>query len=473
MLVADKNFSLIVFGASGALAKYKIFPALYELALEGRMPDEYNVFGFARSELSNEDLRQIFRESVEKKYKDFDPKIVEMVAEKIFYFKGEYDVDESYLDFLNFIEGIEGENEERVRLAYFSVPPVVFEPIVKGLGENFKKSFVPIRLILEKPFGDNYESAKDLKNVLTRYFNQDEIYLLDHYLGKEGVFNLLALRYANPIFSYLLQGQNISNIQISALEEVGLEGRAGYFDQVGTLKDMVQSHLFQILAFLTMPIPRQFTTELVHKAKTQLLSSLYFDNEVGDFNRGQYESYLAEDGVDKNSETETFVALKVGLDNEEWGGVPIFLRTGKNLAKKWTGVVIEFKPHKNQEKFGIDNINRLLIQIQPQEKVEFFMYTKRGGDEMEFVPLTTGKPIYCTGDCMSEHGRLLLDVIKGSRLLFLDFPEIYESWRVVDGVKNCFKSNKSKLTNYRVNSFGPEEADELIQKYGFEWFNEF
>jgi glucose-6-phosphate 1-dehydrogenase len=473
MLVADKNFSLFVFGASGALARYKIFPALYELALEGRMPDEYNVFGYARSELSNEDLRQIFRESVAQKYKDFDAKIVDAVADKLFYFKGEYDSDEAYADFLQFVEGVEGTSNERVRLAYFSVPPVVFEPIVEGLGKVFKKSFVPIRLILEKPFGDDYGSSKELKRVLTKYFNQDEIYLLDHYLGKEGVFNLLALRYANPIFSYLLQGENIANIQVSALEEVGLEGRAGYFDEVGTLKDMVQSHLFQILAFLTMAIPRQFTTELVHKAKTQNLSSLYFDNGNGDFCRGQYEGYLNEADISKNSETETFVALKVGLDNAEWGGVPIFLRTGKKLAKKWTGVVIEFKPHKNQEKFGVENINRLVIQIQPQEKVEFYMYTKRGGEEMEFVPLTTGKPIYCTGDCMSEHGRLLLDVIKGNRLLFLDFPEIYEAWRVVDSVKNCFKNSGSALEVYKQNSFGPVESDKLIEKYGFKWFNQF
>jgi glucose-6-phosphate 1-dehydrogenase len=473
MLVAEKEFSLIVFGASGALAKEKIFPALYEMALEGRLEKEYKVFGFARTKMSSEDFRKEFIESVEKKVDGPNMKILRDLADNCYYFAGDYNSSKDYSDFLAYIESIEKSKNDRVRLAYFSVPPVVFEPIVKGLGSIFKKSEVPLRLILEKPFGSDLKSAKALKDLINIYFDHSEYYLLDHYLGKEGVFNLLALRYANPIFSFLLQGQYISNIQISALEDVGLENRAGYFDAVGTLKDMIQSHLFQILAFLTMNVPRQFESELVHKMKTLALDTMYFDSDISHVVRGQYDGYALEKGVAPDSKTETFVALKLGLDSPEWHNIPIYLRTGKKLAKKWTGVVIEFKPHQNQEKLGIKTINRLLIQIQPQEKVEFYMYTKRSGEELDFVPLTTGKPIYCSGDCTNEHSRLLLEAIRGDKLLFLEFAEIFESWKITDKVADLFAKDSVALNKYMSKDYGPIEADEMLARDGFEWFNDF
>jgi glucose-6-phosphate 1-dehydrogenase len=471
MRIADKNFSLIIFGASGALAKYKIFPALYQMALEGRMPASYNVIGFARTKKSHQEFREEFKESICSKNENVDMKILESVLDRVFYFTGNYDEESSYTELLKFTESVEGDTDEVVRLAYFSVPPVVFADVVEGLGATFKKSYAPIRLILEKPFGSDYAGAKELKAVLTQHFNQDEIYLLDHYLGKEGVFNLLSLRYANPIFSYLLQGKYISNVQITAFESEGLEGRAGYFDAVGTLKDMVQSHLFQILAFLTMNVPREFTTALVHKAKTQSLENIYFDEDPNNVVRAQYSNYKNESGVAVGSKTETYVAMKLGIDNPDWHGVPIYFRTGKSLAKKWTSVVIEFKPHQNQNKLHIEGVNRLVIEIQPQEKVEFYMMTKMGGEELSFVPFTTGKPIYCSGDCLLEHQRLLLDAIKGDRLLFLDFPEIYASWKQTDKVMNLFKSNLVDLVEYPCSSNGPKAADDLLARDGFSWFN--
>lgn len=473
MLVAEKEFSLIVFGASGALAKEKIFPSLYEMALEGRLEKEYKVFGFARTKMSSEDFRNEFIESVEKKIDRPDMKILRELAENCFYFAGDYGNSQDYSDFLKYVESIELNQKDRVRLAYFSVPPLVFDSIIQGLGKVFKKSSIPLRLILEKPFGSDLKSAKELKDLINSYFDPSEYYLLDHYLGKEGVFNLLALRYANPIFSFLLQGKYISNIQISALEDAGLENRAGYFDAVGTLKDMIQSHLFQILAFLTMNVPRQFDSDLVHKMKTLALDTMYFDAEKSHVVRAQYEGYKQEKGVLPDSKTETYVVLKLGLDSPEWHNVPIYLRTGKKLAKKWTGVVIEFKPHQNQQKLGIETVNRLLIQIQPQEKVEFYMYTKRSGEELDFVPLTTGKPIYCSGDCTNEHSRLLLEAIRGDKLLFLEFSEIFESWKITDKVADLFAKDSVALNKYMSKDYGPVEANELLAQDGFEWFNDF
>jgi len=470
MLTAESNFSLVIFGASGSLARLKIFPALYQLALEERMPQDYLIVGYGRSDLSSEEFKNEFSDAVKDYYEDVDEDVLKELVESVNYVSGQYDSHEDFEKLGDFLDENE-ESKDRVRMAYFAVPPTVFDNVIECLSATLHKSDVTLRLILEKPFGTNLDSAKELKKKLSA-FDKRNVFLLDHYLGKESVFNLLYLRFVNSIFSYLIQGQYVANIQITAMESVDIEGRAGYFEEAGTLRDMMQSHIFQVLTFLTMNIPESFDPGSVHESKLPLLESLYFDGDSKDVVRGQYEGYTGTEGVDPDSKTETFAALKIGIDSEDWKGVPIYLRTGKCLTTKWTSVVVEFKPHEYQKQLPTEvESNKLLIVLQPQEKIEFYMLTKRGGHDLEFDDLTTGKPIYCSGDCLSEHARLLLEVVEGDQLLFLDFPEILEAWKVIDPIHEMFEKDELPLDLYDCKSIGPESADELIRKDGFEWYN--
>lgn len=464
---AESNFTLIIFGASGSLAKLKLFPAIYELLYEKRMPKDFKIVGYSRTKMSDTDFRKHFASAVKDKVINYDEKILDELLQHVSYFSGKYDDKNDYESFREYLNKIE-KNKNRIRVSYFSVPPSAFHDIFKNLGKtklDTEKS--KLRLVIEKPFGYDLKSAKKLKKSLYKYFKEDQFYLLDHYLGKEAVTNLLSLRYANSILTTLLNRQHVSNIQISAMESRDIEGRANYFDHVGNLRDMVQSHLLQILAFLTMDLPKD-SIESLHYEKKKLLRSI----KVSDYKnivRGQYKDYIKEDGVAKNSTTETYTALKLEVKNSTWKGVPIYIRSGKALREQWTSIVIEFK--KRVSKLPP---NRILIQLQPFEKIEFYMLTKLGGKTFDFHEITTGRPIYCSGDCLTEHGRLLLDVIEGKHELFLNFDEIFAAWKLMDPVqKICDKMrrNHCKPEIYARGSLGPTSSDKLLQKDGFEWFN--
>lgn len=473
---AEHPFTLFIFGASGSLARLKLFPALYELVKEKRLPYDFKIVGYARSPMSEESFRNFFEKAVREQEKNIDEKALQSLLKNVFYFVGHYDAVLDYRAFLRKLHKLE-KNKNRVRLSYFSVPPSTFPDIFKNLAAvNFNTRMGRLKLIIEKPFGYDLRSAKKLKKSLEHHFQPDQIFLLDHYLGKESVSNLLSLRYANPILSTLLQRDYVNNIQISALEKKDIEGRTNYFDHVGILRDMVQSHLLQILAYLTMQIPREQTDEAIHHEKAQILRSLRIRNVKNAVVRGQYKTYTKEKGIPNDSQTETYAALKLELKHQLWKSVPIYLRSGKNLLQKWTGIVLEFSPHNVQESLSNLEPNRLVIQLQPYEKIEFHLLTKLGGKTFDFHELTTGRPIYCSGDCLVEHGRLLLDVIAGKRELFLNFEEIFAAWRVTDKIqKHCDKLQRKKksLELYSKGSLGPKSADALLQRDGFRWFNDF
>ncbi len=470
--VAENNFTLFIFGASGSLAKLKLFPALYELQKEKRMPADYKIVGYARTPMTDEAFRKFFEKSIRKSEEIIDQSALSALLKNVFYFTGQYDQEADYRKFLKHLRELEKE-KNRVRMAYFSVPPMAFPDIFKNLGTvNFDTKKAPLRLVIEKPFGINLRSAKKLKKTLNRHFDPDQIYLLDHYLGKEAVSNLLSLRYANSILTTLMHSDYVSNIQISALEKKDIEGRSNYFDHVGIIRDMVQSHLFQILAYLTMFAPRERNAESIHHEKARVLESIRISDIKNSIVRGQYKNYKKEKGIPQGSQTETFAAIKLTMKHPLWKNVPIYIRSGKCLNQKWTGVVIEFKPRWAQKELPELPANKIVIQLQPTEKIEFHLLTKLGGKTFDFHPLTTGRPIYCSGDCLVEHGRLLLDVVSGRQGIFLNFEEIFSAWRIVDPLqKLCNKWQKKKkyLYIYERNTLGPKAADELIQKDGFQW----
>jgi len=470
--IAKSNFTLFIYGASGSLAKLKLFPALYELALEKRLPEDYQIVGYARTGMEAKAFRDFFVKSVRDANDYVDESVLKKLLKRVHYFSGQYDSVEDHQRFLKYLRSIEA-SKSRVRIAYFSVPPSAFTPIFKVLGQvNFNTRKSKLRLVIEKPFGYNLRSAKKLRNVLKKHFDRKQIFLLDHYLGKEAVSNLLSLRYANSILTSLLHRQYVSNIQITALENKDIEGRANYFDNVGILRDMVQSHLLQILAYFMMTAPEQETADHVHYEKAKVLNSIkFYPKKVV---RGQYQGYKSEKDVDPETTTETYAALKLTMKHSQWKGVPIYIRTGKALKQKWTSIVIEFKPQAPQKRSGDLEPNRIVIQLQPFEKIEFHMLTKLGGKTFDFHNLTTGRPIYCSGDCLSEHGRLFLDVVEGKDELFLGFEEIFAAWKVIDPLqKICNRFNRKHCVPhiYKRESLGPKAADELIEADGFEWFN--
>lgn len=472
--VAQENFTLVIFGASGSLAKLKLFPALYELEKENRMPKDYVIVGYARTAMEQKDFRVFFEESIRSQEKNPDEKALKRILAHLHYFTGAYDKPDDYKKLLKELKSLEKESS-RVRLTYFSTPPSVFKEILQNLAAvNFNTKKSALRLIIEKPFGYDLSSAQALKKELEKNFKPEQIFLLDHYLGKEAVSNLLSLRYANSILTTLFSKEFVSNIQITAMEEKDIEGRANYFDNVGIVRDMVQSHLLQVLAYLTMYAPKEKTAKAIHHEKARLLNSVLICDLENSVVRGQYQGYTQEKGIPKDSQTETYAAIKLCLKHSLWKNVPIFIRSGKSLRQKWTGVVIEFKPRRAQRDTPGIPANRIVIQLQPTEKIEFHLLTKLGGKPFDFHDLTTGRPIYCSGDCLGEHGRLLLDAIKGDQGLFLNFEEIFAAWRVIDPLqKSCDIQRKKhcELHGYKKNSLGPKAADELIQNFGFEWWN--
>ncbi len=464
-------FVLTIFGASGDLAKLKLFPALYSLAEQKRLPKNFYIIGFARTEKDDKEFRQEFRHSITKKEgKNVDQKILNELLEHVYYYNGNYNDLNSYNDFRKYLDNLTN-NKQCPHLAYFSVPPQGFKPIVKNLGESRRSKNEDIRLIIEKPFGKDSKSAEELFHFIAGYFQKEQIYLLDHYLGKSGIQSILNLRHSNRLLNTLLKGEEIANIQISALENIGITNRVGYFEQVGIVKDMLQSHLLQILALIAMSIPISEKASALQREKYSILSAIKIPQSLKDnFVLGQYESYKKEPGVEKNSKTETYAAVKLLIDQESWYRVPIYIRTGKKLAKKQTYIVIEFKKFAFQKPDEAPNL--LIIEISPEEKVSIQLVNKFRSGEFHYETVTTSESIACSGEyCLPEHGVLLLDVLRKNRIHFLSFEEIIASWKVTEALCKTIQKQKIKLNIYKDNSMGPESQNAITKKNKFNWHN--
>jgi glucose-6-phosphate 1-dehydrogenase len=468
--ISKTPFILTIFGASGDLAKIKIFPALYSMMLEKRLPKSFFIVGYARTKKTQAAFRKEFVEAVEKHAKEkVDPKLLSELSKHVYYFTGDYGTLADYESFDGFLKETT-KKANILRLFYFSVPPTVFRPIIQNLGEsnvsNHKKK---VRLIIEKPFGEDAHSATELYHFVSRYFDEEQVYLLDHYLGKSAVQSILHLRHSNRILNHMLKGREISNIQITAFEDIGIKNRVGYFDDVGILKDMVQSHLLQILALVTMSIPVTERAVSVQKEKYNILSSVNFIKSGKNLSLGQYKSYRANKEVPKNSKTETFAAIRLFLDRESWYGVPIYIRTGKMLNEKHTYVVVELKKFAFQKKD--EDPNRVVIELQPNEQISIKLLNKHHGGAVT-QDVITSAPIACdNAGCLPEHAMLLNDILHGDKTYFLTFPEIIAAWEVVDSIKAAVKARKIKLHPYADNSGGPKSQHDLPHTDGFEWYD--
>jgi len=481
MLTATHPFSFVLFGASGHLAKLKLYPALFVLVLKKRLPKDFSIVGFSRSDMDDSSFRKFVAKAVRAEMAEVNDKVLSEFLEHVHYHRGQYDTTADFLALDKRLIELEKGWEAPVRLAYLSVPPAIFSDVLRNLckgGIHRHEKGRDFRCIVEKPVGHDLESAKEIYKELTACFEENEVYLLYHYLGKEAVRNVYYLRYANPIFERLSKNTLVHHVQISASEMVGLEGRTGYFEHSGTLQDMFQSHLLMIAALLTMRLEGD---ENFRETRFNALEQLYLPpakdlNDIvlqGQYGAGESQEkpvvgYVEEEGVAGDSHTNTYVALKLFSRTSRWQGVPFYMQSGKRLKQKETRISIRFQETRPVGKGAYPN--RLDIILHGEAGMRMHLQTKLGGTEPEFRPMILEDPLVCFGDCLPEHGLLLLEAIRGKQQWFLSFDEVRHAWRLLDPIQKHLDDPDTPLHMYPAGTAGPDEMNEWIAKDGIHWF---
>lgn len=479
-----ENQILIIFGASGDLTKRKLIPALFELYIQNLLPEKFAVLGASRSALSDEDFRNRADEFLPK-----DEKVAEF-KKLLFYQAVLNNSAEDFVPLKNRLSDISEKLEiEQNYIFYLSTPPSLYGIIPKFLSENglSKSSKYFRRLIVEKPFGTTLQSAQELNIQLLNYFSEDQVYRIDHYLGKETVQNMLVTRFSNGIFEPLWNRRYIDRVEITSSESLGVEGRGGYYDHSGAMRDMLQNHLLQVVGFVAMEAPIVVEANAIRNETLKVFQSLrpIKENEVSRYViRGQYTeskiggkqvaAYRNEPGVDKCSRTETFVALKFFIDNWRWAGVPFFIRTGKKLPTRVTEVVIHFKnvPHNlfGSSAFGHTN-NQLIIRIQPDEGIllKFGMKTPGAGFNVQTVNMDFHYSDLANKKVPDSYARLLLDSMQGDATLYARGDAVEAAWEFVQPILNAWETNPEiPIYGYPAGTWGPEDSDKLVGK-GQQW----
>ena len=486
----------VIFGASGDLASRKLLPALFSLHVRRLLPDGFFVVGFGRTEMSDDEFREQVCEAVGMADREADKAAVVEFASSCFYLVGQYD-DLSAFDRLG--ERLESLAAERGTggniLFYISTPPRVYETITAnlrkaGLADDSGGDYWR-RVLLEKPFGHDLASAENLERELHKRFREDQIYRIDHYLGKDTVQNFLVLRFANGIFEPLWNRHYVDHVQITVAEDIGIEKRAGYYERTGLLRDMFQNHLLQLLALIAMEPPESFAADSVRSEKTKVLRSVCsypVGGAISDWAvRGQYQSsddgsmraYREEEGVEADSATETFAALRLFIDNWRWHEVPFYLRSGKRLAQRMTQVAIVFKqiPYSLFHPLMVQDFepNVLVLRVQPHEGVQLHLQVKHPGPKLCMGSMDMG---FSYGDAFASplhdaYERLLLDAMAGDQTLFLRGDTIRESWKILQPVLDDWgkplHEAQSPLHFYPAGTWGPEAAHEVIEDDDRSW----
>jgi glucose-6-phosphate 1-dehydrogenase len=487
--------TVILFGASGDLAKRKVIPAMYDLATHKALGSRHAIVGFSRTAMTDESFRATIGEAAKtiSEVGPIDPTQWNEFAADLYYSQGEYNKPESFTQLAKRLKELsEAKQLGGNRLFYISTPPEVYPDIVEQIGKaGLNKPDSPdswVRIIIEKPFGRDLASAVDLNHKVLSVFDESQVYRIDHYLGKDTVQNLLVLRFGNGIFEPLWNRNYVDHIQITAGETLGVERRGGFYETTGALRDMIQSHVLQLTSLCAVEPPASFGATAVRNEKLKVLQSIRpFDPGMmaQSVIRGQYSAgniggkdvpgYRQEQGVDPHSRTETFVSAKVLIDNWRWAGVPFYLRTGKRLAKRSTEIVIEFKcaPHMVFRDKGIQP-NRLVLNIQPDEGISVSFGAKRPGTEMNIGNVTM-KFSYEEGFGKSTrpaYATLLNDCVRGDATLFDSGENVEAAWSLVDPILDVWGATKSaSVPQYAAGSWGPAESDSLIERDGRHWHN--
>jgi glucose-6-phosphate 1-dehydrogenase len=478
--------ALVIFGASGDLTRRKLFPALYSLALRGLLPERFGIVGVARSEETDDEFRERMKHAVEEFGRDkLRDETWEWLAEGMRYVATDFSDDEGQnrvVQVLNELDTQRGTSGNRVY--YLAVPPAAISGLIHGLGQR-RATEGWTRLIIEKPFGHDLTSAQELNTEVQQHFEEREIFRIDHYLGKETVQNLLALRFANGIFEPIWNRQFVDHVQITVAESIGIEGRADFYEQAGAIRDVFQNHLLQLVALTAMEPPIDFTADSVRNEKVKILRALHTPGPKhvvrGQYGRGYIEGeevpgYREEPGVASDSTTETYVGAKLYIDNWRWADTPFYVRSGKRLARRETTIAIEFKraPHPPFEVADDDaglRPNVLVCHIQPDEGVSLEFAAKVPGQgltlrtvHMDFLyggTFRTGIP--------EAYERLLLDCLLGDATLFTRADEVEEQWSLVDAMVAFWKRDRPSFPNYAAGTWGPAAAEELMRRDGRMW----
>ncbi len=481
--------TLVIFGASGDLTRRKLLPALYSLSRGQRLPARFAVVGVARSATSDEQFRQQFHDSL-KEFAKVDARsdeVVRSLQAQMYFVSGEMDDPGLYARLASRLKEIGSEGV----LYYLAIPPGVYGTVVEGL-EGAGLAAAPEtgwrRLIVEKPFGTDLASAQQLNAQLHRHFTEDQIFRIDHYLGKETVQNLLVLRFANGMFEPIWNRRYIDHVQITAAETVGVERRASYYEGAGALRDMVQNHLMQLLSLVAMEPPTEFTASSVRDRKMDALLAvqpIVGGDEPPAVVRAQYRegwvsgaevpAYRAEPGVAPESRTETFVALRLQLDSWRWAGVPFYLRTGKRLPKRTTEIAIQFHrpPLQIFKRVSPTPLpsDLLVINVQPDEGISLRFNAKIPGTRMQVAPvmMNFGYGTSFQGEVPEAYETLLLDAMLGDPTLFARHDFVEASWALITPINELWQTESAAPPTYEAGEWGPPEADALIAKDGRRW----
>jgi len=477
--------TVVLFGASGDLAKRKVVPAMYDLAIHNALGTRYAIVGFARTPMSEDAFRTALGDAAKSisEIGPIDPKRWNEFASNLYYSPGDYANPEAFTQLAKRLAELDSsKNTGGNRLFYLSTPPEVYPDIVEQLGRaGLARPSSPnawVRIIIEKP----------LNQIVLNVFDEKQVYRIDHYLGKDTVQNLLVLRFGNGIFEPLWNRNYVDQVQITAAETLGVERRGGFYETTGALRDMIQSHVLQLTSLVAVEPPASFDATAVRNEKLKVLQSIRpFDLEMvaQSVVRGQYApgkigdqpvpGYRQEPNVNPASKTETFVAAKLLIDNWRWAGVPFYLRTGKRLAKRTTEIVIQFRraPHIVFREKEIEP-NRLILNIQPDEGISVSFGAKRPGPEMSIGNVTMN---FCYREAFGDASRsaystLLNDCVRGDATLFDRGDSVEAAWSLVDPIIDVWSAAKSAtVPQYPAGSWGPKESDLLLERDGRQWYN--
>ena len=474
---------MVIFGANGDLTKRKLIPALYRLACDRRLPTSFGVVGLSRTRLSDDGFREKMRAAVDEFVGKsvVDPDVWSSFARGLCYTAGDFNDPTVYQRLAQQVRGNV--------LFYLATQPSQYEQIAEGLGKaGLNQGDGWRRLVVEKPFGHDLASARELSNRLHEFFDEAEIYRIDHYLGKETVQNILAFRFGNGIFEPLWNRRYVNHVQITGAESIGVEGRGGYYQEAGALRDMIQNHLLQVMATVAMEPSASFRPTSVRDERSKLLRSIRAwkpEEALQNTVAGQYgpariggedvPGFRQEGGVDPNSQSDTYAAVTLFVDNWRWAGVPFYVRTGKRLPKRVSEIAIQFNEAPlqifNHEQAGRGAPNLLVLRIQPEEGISLKFVSKRPGTGMHLRPVSMD---FNYGSSFGERSpeayeTLLLDAMIGDATLYTRQDMVEASWAVVEPIQAVWDQNRFDFPNYAAGSWGPKAADDMLARRGHAW----
>lgn len=465
-------------------------PAVYDLANRGLLPPGFSLIGFARRDWEDEDFAQIVHDAVKEHARTpFREEVWQQLVQGCRFVQGDFDDDVAFETLKTTIEELDQQQGTGGNFAfYLSVPPKFFPKVVQQLkkhGLADQREGAWRRAVIEKPFGHDLKSAQELNQVVHEVFPPNEVFRIDHYLGKETVQNILALRFANTLFEPIWNRSYVDHVQITMAEDIGIGGRAGYYDGIGAARDVIQNHLLQLLALTAMEEPASFDADAVAAEKTKVLGAVRLPKDLGrETVRGQYAhgwqggeevvGYLEEDGIDPKSKTDTYAAVKLEIDNRRWAGVPFYLRTGKRLGRRVTEIAVVFQraPHSPFDHTATEELgqNALVIRVQPDEGVTMRFGSKVPGTSMEVRDVSMD---FAYGESFTEsspeaYERLILDVLLGESNLFPRLKEVELSWEILDPIEQYWDKHGTPA-QYPAGTWGPVEADEMLARDGRSW----